>query len=271
MPFRSNAQRKFMFAAEARGELPRGTAKRWAAHTPKGAKLPEHVKKASAGLFKKLPRIDPKRVNALLQKKAFMGDFMEPMYGRAEAVSRETPLTSRPRDPETQLNLANREDLLASKNTAVRRYKAKLIDKLRKRGPFSAAVARSIAKPSPVGKVGAGAGYLAGLFSHAVGNPVPMTAEALATAAGLAGSTSKIRRDWRRLKLSRRFTKMGSLSSFEFGFFDELDKLAGDDDLPSGFERLLIKGLRRVGKNADPVVVGKMHEIMHAVPQERKI
>ena len=40
MPFKSDAQRRFMFAKHP------GIAKRWAAHTPKGKDLPEHVKKA---------------------------------------------------------------------------------------------------------------------------------------------------------------------------------------------------------------------------------
>jgi hypothetical protein len=46
MPFKSNAQRKWMFAAEKRGEVPKGTAERWAKHTPKSKDLPEHVKTA---------------------------------------------------------------------------------------------------------------------------------------------------------------------------------------------------------------------------------
>lgn len=46
MPFKSEAQRRFMFAAEKRGDLPEGTAERWQEHTPKGKKLPEHVKQA---------------------------------------------------------------------------------------------------------------------------------------------------------------------------------------------------------------------------------
>lgn len=44
MPFVSDAQRRFMFARHPR------IAKRWAEHTPKGADLPEHVKKALARL-----------------------------------------------------------------------------------------------------------------------------------------------------------------------------------------------------------------------------
>lgn len=50
MPFKSRAQQKFMFAAESRGELPKGTAERWAHHTNNIKALPEHVahKKASS-------------------------------------------------------------------------------------------------------------------------------------------------------------------------------------------------------------------------------
>lgn len=52
MPFKSKAQQRFMFAAEERGEVPEGTAERWAKHTPDIKKLPEkkhkdkHEKKA---------------------------------------------------------------------------------------------------------------------------------------------------------------------------------------------------------------------------------
>jgi hypothetical protein len=41
MPFKSKAQMRWMFAAEERGELPKGTAKRWAEHTKDTSKLPE--------------------------------------------------------------------------------------------------------------------------------------------------------------------------------------------------------------------------------------
>jgi len=40
---RSEAQRKWAFAAEKRGELKKGTAKRWSKKV-KGEKLPKHVK-----------------------------------------------------------------------------------------------------------------------------------------------------------------------------------------------------------------------------------
>lgn len=42
MPFRSNAQRKFLFAKHPE------VAKKFAAKTPKGTKLPEHVNPAES-------------------------------------------------------------------------------------------------------------------------------------------------------------------------------------------------------------------------------
>ena len=54
MPFKSRSQQKWMFAAESRGELPKGTAHEWAAATPNIKKLPEHVKKAFAIGFEKV-------------------------------------------------------------------------------------------------------------------------------------------------------------------------------------------------------------------------
>jgi hypothetical protein len=41
MPFTSKAQQGWMFAAQARGEVPKGTAERWARHTPGIKNLPE--------------------------------------------------------------------------------------------------------------------------------------------------------------------------------------------------------------------------------------
>lgn len=43
MPFKSKAQQKWMFAAEARGEVPKGTAERWAKHTKNIKSLPARV------------------------------------------------------------------------------------------------------------------------------------------------------------------------------------------------------------------------------------
>lgn len=45
MPAKSKAQLRLLFAKESRGELKKGTAKRYAEHTPDIKSLPEHVKK----------------------------------------------------------------------------------------------------------------------------------------------------------------------------------------------------------------------------------
>ena len=47
MPFKSQAQRRKFYAMEARGEISKGTVKKWESHTPKGKKLPERVKHSS--------------------------------------------------------------------------------------------------------------------------------------------------------------------------------------------------------------------------------
>ncbi len=44
-PFASKAQQRFMFAAEARGDVKKGTAERWAKETPSIKSLPERKKK----------------------------------------------------------------------------------------------------------------------------------------------------------------------------------------------------------------------------------
>ena len=44
MPFKSKAQMKKFFAMEKRGEIPKGTAKRWAEHTRNIKKLPKRVR-----------------------------------------------------------------------------------------------------------------------------------------------------------------------------------------------------------------------------------
>jgi hypothetical protein len=43
VPFRSKAQQRFMFAAEARGDLKPGTAMEFAHATPSMSRLPQHV------------------------------------------------------------------------------------------------------------------------------------------------------------------------------------------------------------------------------------
>jgi len=48
MPFKSQAQRRFFYAAANRGDVPESVVRRWEKETPKGKKLPEHVKTAAA-------------------------------------------------------------------------------------------------------------------------------------------------------------------------------------------------------------------------------
>lgn len=52
MPFKSKAQQRFMFSAESRGEVPEGTAERWASETKNIKKLPEYVKAKKSALQK---------------------------------------------------------------------------------------------------------------------------------------------------------------------------------------------------------------------------
>lgn len=49
MPFKSKRQMRWMFAAEERGEVPKGTARRWAHETPNIKKLPEKKKEKKKG------------------------------------------------------------------------------------------------------------------------------------------------------------------------------------------------------------------------------
>jgi len=51
MPFKSKSQQKYMFWAESKGKIPKGTAERWAKHTPNIKSLPE--KKAMLDALKK--------------------------------------------------------------------------------------------------------------------------------------------------------------------------------------------------------------------------
>lgn len=60
MPFKSKSQMRAFFTKEGRGELPKGTAKRWAKETPDLKSLPEkkkHKMRAIALIlsFKKKP------------------------------------------------------------------------------------------------------------------------------------------------------------------------------------------------------------------------
>ena len=57
MPFRSQKQRAWMFAAQARGDLKMGTADRWAKHTPPNKRLPEHVHHKKKADFDKIASV----------------------------------------------------------------------------------------------------------------------------------------------------------------------------------------------------------------------
>lgn len=50
MPFQSKSQQRYMFAAESRGDLPKGTARRWAHHTPDMKALPEKKDEKKAAM-----------------------------------------------------------------------------------------------------------------------------------------------------------------------------------------------------------------------------
>ena len=52
-PFKSQSQMKKFFAMEKRGEMKKGTAERWAKHTPNIKSLPKKVKKKKKRSFKK--------------------------------------------------------------------------------------------------------------------------------------------------------------------------------------------------------------------------
>jgi glutamate-1-semialdehyde aminotransferase len=60
MPFKSKAQMRKFFAMEARGELPKGTAKRWLEHTKNVSKLPER-KRSKKGSY-----VTDKDINRLI-------------------------------------------------------------------------------------------------------------------------------------------------------------------------------------------------------------
>lgn len=49
MPLKSKAQMRYLFAAQARGEVPAGTAEKFVSETPKGKlkRLPEYAEKAA--------------------------------------------------------------------------------------------------------------------------------------------------------------------------------------------------------------------------------
>lgn len=61
MPFKSKAQQRWMFAAESRGEVPQGTAEKWAKHTPNIKELPEKIKQKREIIKKSLNKVKSKK------------------------------------------------------------------------------------------------------------------------------------------------------------------------------------------------------------------
>ena len=53
MPFKSASQRRLFYAMANRGEISKATVKRWEKHTPKGKKLPEHVRRKKRGKLRR--------------------------------------------------------------------------------------------------------------------------------------------------------------------------------------------------------------------------
>ena len=90
MPFKSEAQRRLFWAKVNRGEIKRSVAEEWESATPKGKKLPEHVKQKKAEYTYKLA------VNAAfldeLEKSAIKMPFKNPLpaIGRFAARLGET-------------------------------------------------------------------------------------------------------------------------------------------------------------------------------------
>ncbi len=56
MPYKSKAQQRFMFAAEARGDVEPGTARRWAKETKDIKDLPEKAKSSKKAAYNRLRR-----------------------------------------------------------------------------------------------------------------------------------------------------------------------------------------------------------------------
>jgi hypothetical protein len=86
-----------MFAAEDRGEVPKGTAERWAHHTKSIKALPEHVKKHS----KKHGKKTTKKAALIclvsqLQKQAVLRKIAEHLAKKADA-----PAAAAPQTPQT--------------------------------------------------------------------------------------------------------------------------------------------------------------------------
>lgn len=104
MPFKSKSQQRFMFAAEERGDLPKGIARQWAEHTPKIKKLPEKAKKTKTAMeivteafdkisaaTKKEPKTSAQIAEAVMKKVALLGVTPSGPLGPAAQQARIQP------------------------------------------------------------------------------------------------------------------------------------------------------------------------------------
>lgn len=76
MPYKSQAQRRFMYAAEARGEVPKGTADRWSKETKDIKSLPERAMKKEAMFFEEREVVEDGNFMKLAQS---LGDAVKQM------------------------------------------------------------------------------------------------------------------------------------------------------------------------------------------------
>ncbi len=56
MPYKSKSQQRFMYAAEAEGDVEPGTAARWSKETKDAKGLPEKVKSAKKAAYARMRR-----------------------------------------------------------------------------------------------------------------------------------------------------------------------------------------------------------------------
>ena len=100
MPYKSKSQERLFFSKESKGELPKGTAKRWARHTPDQKSLPEHVKKeASAAEISTF-------VKAAMARYAELGvprDIAEELFARKMTKVAEQLGMALPEDPNKRI------------------------------------------------------------------------------------------------------------------------------------------------------------------------
>ena len=84
MPLKSKSQQRWMFWAESQDKLPKGTAKRWADHTPEIKSLPEKAAQdmstvqLALAAAEQLPQVDPQLQRAIKTAVAVCGAVKSP-------------------------------------------------------------------------------------------------------------------------------------------------------------------------------------------------